>query len=111
MRYDLELIANLKSIKPQSEDRVNVLRDVDALHDQELILTREFQQVDIHDVSANENIERVVVVDFGDFIEYRVQLFSVNFYKITTYLHQIVSTVKQKQIMDFVNYSMSNTID
>ena len=78
MRYDFEFLANLKSIKPQSVDRVNVLCDVDALHDQKLILPRELQQVDIHDVSANENIERVVVVDFGDLIEYHVQLFRVN---------------------------------
>ena len=79
MRYDFEFLANLKNIKSQSVDRVNKLCDVDALHYQELILTWKLQQVDIHDVSANENIERVVVVDFGDLIEYRVQLFSINF--------------------------------
>ena len=79
MRYDFEFLVNLKSIKPQSIDRVNILCDVDALHNQELMLSRELQQVDIHDVSANENVERVVVVDLGDLIEYRVQLFSVIF--------------------------------
>ena len=78
MRYDFKFLVNLKGIKSQSVDLVNVLCDVDALHNQELILPRELQQVDIHDVSANENVERVVVVDLGDLIEYRVQLFRVN---------------------------------